>query len=188
MIRYVEEFGKYVAITGFKNAKIIDVEKFLEKVRKEKTSKVEIQFFDAKLVATWQHLYFAALNALTAFKNKYNISKSFEVETMLYASAQRQIRKAMEVMGIEPRSTDIAVLVVGDKTEEIEKTLLTISKHVDVQSDDKVLELSKEKVATIRETLRISDVELETVKRKHNAKNALVDLVIERMALLPTYR
>ncbi|MDH5793660.1 MAG: KEOPS complex subunit Cgi121, partial [Candidatus Bathyarchaeota archaeon] len=89
MLKYIEEFGKYAAITGFRNVQIKDTEEFLKKICKKKGSNVETQFFDAKYVATWQHLYFAVLNALTAFKNKGNISKSVTMETLLYASAQR---------------------------------------------------------------------------------------------------
>jgi len=48
---------------------------------------VEVQLFDASLVTTWEHLYFAALDSLTAFRNRENISRSLAMETMLYASA-----------------------------------------------------------------------------------------------------
>ena len=114
MLKYIEEFGKYAAITGFRNVKIRDTEEFLKKIRKRKGSNVEIQFFDAKFVVTWQHLYFAVLNALTAFKNKGNISKSIAMETMLSASTQRQIRKAMELLGIKSETSEIAVLIIGE--------------------------------------------------------------------------
>lgn len=188
MLKFIEEFGKYVAIEGLRNAKIKDIKKLLDEIRKEKPSNVEIQFFDAKFVATWRHLCFAALNALTAFKNKSNISKSLEMETMLYASAQRQIRKAMELLGIKPNTINIAVLVVGDKIEKVKTTLSTIQKRIDAQVDGEVLELSKEKIALIRKAFDISDRELETIMRKDDAENALTDLVIERMALLATQR
>lgn len=188
MLKYIEEFGKYVAIEGFKNAKIKDVKKFLEEIQKEKPSNVKIQFFDAEFVATWRHLYFAVLNALTAFKNKYNISKSFEMEAMLYVSAQRQIRKAMGLLGIKPNTINMAVLVVGDKKEKIKATISAISKRINAQADDKVLELSKQKIAIIRKTFEISDTELEAITKEDNIENALANLVIERMALLATQR
>lgn len=188
MLKRIEEFGKYVAIEGFKNAKIGDVKKFLEEIRKEKPSNVEIQFFDAEFVATWRHLYFAVLNALTAFKNECNISKSFEMETMLYASAQRQIRRAMELLGIKSNTENIAVLVVGNEKEKIKATVSAISKRIAAQVDDKILEMSRQKMAMIRKTFKISDKELEVVTREDNIENALTDLVIERMALLTTQR
>ena len=188
MLKHIEEFGKYVAITGFRNAKIKDIEGFLKKIGKEKQPSIEIQFFDAQLVATWQHLYFAALNALTAFANGDNISKSLAMETMLYASAQRQIRKATELVGIKHDSSNIATLVIDEKPETAESALSMISKHLGAKRDDNVLGLSEEKMATIQKKFGISDLELETVTKKDSLEKALTNLVIEHMALLAIQR
>jgi KEOPS complex subunit Cgi121 len=188
MLKHVEEFGKCAAITGFRNVKIKDTKEFLKKIRKEKPSNVETQFFDAKFVASWQHLYFAVLNALTAFKNKGNISKSLAMETLLYASAQRQIRKAMELLGIKSETSEIALLIIGQNPETVKSALSMISASVNVQHDDTVLELSEEKRRIIQKTFGISDLELKTVMKKDGLEEALTNLVIERMALLATRR
>lgn len=186
MLKQIEEFAKHVAIVGFRNVKIENIKEFFKKIREEKSSNVEIQFFDAKLVATWQHLYFAALNALTAFMNEENISRSLEMESMLYASAQRQIRKAMKFLGIKPNSSEVGVLIIGEKLESVRSALSLVSKHLKAKRDNTVLKLTKEKTVAIRKTFRISDVELETVTNKNNVEKALTNLVIERMALLTT--
>ncbi|MBS7636526.1 hypothetical protein KEJ37_04195 [Candidatus Bathyarchaeota archaeon] len=188
MLKPVEEFGKYVAIAGFKNVKIADVEEFLENVRKCLAKNVEAQFFDARLVATWQHLYFAALNALNAFKNGVNISKSLAVEMLLYASAQRQIRKAMNLIGIKSDSKVIAAIIVGEREEDVEEALQAISRIVGGRRDDAVLKLSRKKIETIRKAFEISDLELEAVMKGKNLDQALINLVIERVALLAIER
>lgn len=188
MLKYIEENGRYVEITGFKNAKIADPEKFLENIRREKQPNIETQFFDAKLVATWQHLYFAVLNALTAFKNRENISKSLEVEIMLYASAQSQIQKAIRLLGIHRDSSDIAVVIIGEEPERLKSALSTVAKHINAQSDETALELTEEKMAAIQKVFKISDEELKTVRKKDDMKKAFVNLVIERVALLTTRR
>jgi KEOPS complex subunit Cgi121 len=188
MLKHIEEFGKYAAITGFRNVKIKDAKEFLKKIHKEKPLNVETQFFDAKYVATWQHLYFAVLNALTAFKNKENISKSVTMETLLYASAQRQIRKAMELLGIKSETSEIALLIIGQNPETVKSALSMISASVNVQHDDTVLELSEEKRRIIQKAFGISDLELKTVMKKDGLEEALTNLVIEQMALLATRR
>lgn len=188
MLKRLEEFGRYVAIAGFRDAKIADVERLLNAVKSKMGLNVEFQFFNAKLVATWQHLYFASLNALTAFKNKDNISKSLAVETMLYASAQRQIRKAMELTGIKKGVSEIAVLVICEDAENVNSALSYIAELVDAKRDDKVLMLSEEKIRALRKAFEISDVEIEAVISKGGLEKAVVDLVIERMALLSTRR
>jgi len=189
LLKRIEGFGKYIAITGFRNVKLANVEELFSIVRKEINTTVEIQFFDAKFVATWQHFYFAVLNASTAFKNKENISKSLAMETMLYASAQRQIRKAMKLLGIKSDTSEIAALIIGEKLETVKSALSVISAHINAHPDDTILELSEEKMKAIQKAFGISDVELETVtKRGEDLDEALKSLIIERMALLSTQR
>jgi KEOPS complex subunit Cgi121 len=186
MLKYIEEAGKYVEITGFRNLSIEDAEEFVKASRFGAPQSSCVQFFNAELVATWQHLYFAVLNALLAFKNERKISKSVAMETMLYASAQRQIRKAIDLMGVKCSSANVAVVVIGESAESVESFLSEVSKRVGEKTDDGVLELSKEKVQGIREAFGITETEVETVMEKDNGEDALVDLVIERVALLST--
>jgi len=185
---YVREFRKNCEIVGFRNVEVNETELFLKAASKDKPADVEAQFFDADLVATWQHLYFALLNALTAFKNRENLSKSVAMETMLYASGRRQIQKATQLLGIKPASRNIAVLIVGDKAEVVQKTLAKVSRRVGGQLDDSVLEFSEKKIERVKRTFDISEAELETVMEGHDVEKALVDLVIERVALLATGR
>lgn len=188
MLEHIEEFNRYILIVGFKKVNIKDTEAFLGEMQRKKPSNVEIQFFDVRFVASWQHLYFATLNALTAFKNKREISKNIALETMLYASAQRQIRKAMSLLGITPKTSEIAVLIIGENPETVKSALQAISANINAQRDDTVLELSEEKKKIIKKTFGISELELSTVMKKDNLGDALTNLVIERMALLATQR
>lgn len=184
MLKQVKDFGKYVAIAGFKEVQLGGITHFVETVRKEKPSGVDVQFFDARLVATWQHLYFSALNALTAFKNRDNISNSLAMECLLYASAQRQIRKAMKILGVKTDLSQIAVLAIGEKTSSLKRTLSLVLSQIKGVRDDTVLKLSSEKSPIIRNFFGISEVELETIMNQGGVEKALRKLVIERVALL----
>ena len=188
MLIYVKEFRKNCEIAGFKGVEVNGIEAFLEAINRGKLAGVDAQFFDADLVATWQHLYFAVLNGLTAFKNEENLSKSVPMETMLFASGRRQIRKATQLLGIKPGSRNVAVLVVGGKAEVVQKALVEISRLIGGQPDDSVLELSRKKMERIKRVFDISEEELETVMEGDDVEKALVDLVVERMALLATAR
>jgi KEOPS complex subunit Cgi121 len=186
LLNFIEEFGKYVAVAGFKEIEIEDIGNFLATIRKEKPPDTHIQFFDANLVATWQHLYYAALNALTAFKNNDNISETVAMEAMLYASAQRQISKAIELLGIKLDSSDIAALVITEKPDSAQSALSNILRQTKSERDDAILAWSKKKIIAIRRVFGISDVELQTVMKRGGVRKALMNLVIERMALLAT--
>ena len=188
MIKKLEHFDKYFATAGFRNVKINDVNNFFSQVRK-KTKDVHIQFFDAKLIAGWEHLYFAVLNALRAFKGKLNISNSLAVEALLYASAQRQISKAVGLLGIKPEAPHVAVLVIAETKQGANVALEIVSQLMPGERDDTALKLTDKKVKDIRRLFGISDIELEAkLEKKGLEKEALIDLVIEHVALLVTQR
>ncbi|MCX8154110.1 MAG: KEOPS complex subunit Cgi121 [Candidatus Bathyarchaeota archaeon] len=186
MLRYIEEMGKYVEITAFRNVEIANVEDLLKALDRIKQKHVWVQVLDAERVATWQHLYFAVLNALIAFKNKRNLSKNLAMEVMLYASAQRQIQKAVNIIGLKQDSKNIAAVIVGDDQNAVKAGLAAVADAVGGIHDESILELSEEKVLRLRETFTISEQELEAVKRKDDSEQALVKLIIERVALLAT--
>ncbi|UCH32648.1 MAG: hypothetical protein JSV05_04545 [Candidatus Bathyarchaeota archaeon] len=187
MIRQVEEYGKYVAIAGFRDVRLVDIEQILTISQKGFRSG-GIQFFDAQLIAGWQHLFFTAVNALKAFKNGTNISKKLSIECLLYASAQRQIKNAVNLIGIKPDTSEIAVLAITDD-ERIANTALTnISKLIPGIREDGVLELSDEKMDQIKRLFRISNGELRSKLEENGEKQAICDLVIEHIALLVTQR
>ncbi len=189
MIRKLEGFNKYIVIAGFRNVKIKNIEKFFILV-KQKTGNACVQFFDAKLVASWQHLYFAALNAVNAFKSKLNISNNLGIEILLYASAQRQIREAVKLIGIHPTSRKVAVVIVANTRNKASSLSSVISAMLTGSiRDDGLLELTDDKVEGIRMLFEISDIELEAkVEKEDSMKEALMDLVIEHVALLVTQR
>lgn len=188
MLKQIEEFETYAEISGYKNVKISQAKEFLESVSRKKPAGVEAQFFDARRVATWEHLYFAALNALKAFRNRENISKSLAMETLLYVAGERQIIRAVELVGIRESSSDVAVLIIGKEPRKMKSALSKISKNIGGQRDEKVLELSKDKMATIQRVFNVLDAELRTVMERNDVEKALTDLVVERVALLATQR
>jgi KEOPS complex subunit Cgi121 len=181
-----EKPNEHITIIGFRNVQIEDINAFLEHFRKEDKG-ASVQFFDAKHVAGPQHLYFAALNALNAFHKNTNISNNLAVEALLYASAQRQIKKAVKMLGIKHDSSEVAVLIITENRHRKSDSLRQVAKIVPGERDDGVLELTEKKLGNIKKLFGISDIEFESKLEKEGVeKEALTDLVIERMALLGT--
>ena len=185
MLQYLKEYDKYLEITGYNKITFDKAESFLKINRKQIQKNVGIQFFDAELIATQEHLYFAVLNALQAFKNKTNLSNSPAMETLLYASAQRQIQKAIERCGIKPQTKSMALIIIGEDPKQIENTLDAISKSVCCEPDESVLEIKKSKEPKIKKAFEITETELKIIENS-NQKKAIADLIIERVALLGT--
>jgi tRNA threonylcarbamoyladenosine modification (KEOPS) complex Cgi121 subunit len=105
---------------------------------------------------------------------------------MLYASAQRQIRKAIALVGVKRDSANVAAVIMGENPDAVKTVLSAVSKRVGAEPDEAVLALSKGKVQSIRRAFDVSEKELETVMAKGDVEQALVNLVVERMALLST--
>ena len=185
-MHYIEEYGAYAEINGFRNVKFSDAEGFLKDSRSRGRLNLELQFFDASLIATSRHLYFAVLNALQAFQNKTNISKRLAVETMLYASAQRQIQRAIQRCGIKPQTQNMATTIIGESPAEIQALLSEISFCVRAEPDESVLEMTAEKLEKIKKTFQVKAEEVKSVIKNENQNDAVVSLVIERVALLAT--
>jgi hypothetical protein len=90
-------------------------------------------------------------------------------------------------MGIKKDSTEVAALIM---TEDVHKKigyLRLVSENVPGERNDSVLELTNKKIEKIKKLFNISDTEFEAkLKKEGLEKEALTDLVIERMALLVT--
>ena len=185
---WLEKFNRHLMVAGFRNVKIRDADDFFQTL-KDDTDNTCVQFLDASLVAGFEHLRFAALNALNAFEGQVCISSNLAIEILLYASAQRQIKEALRLIGIQPSTRKVAVVILGSTQEQSSKKLRAVSPLIGGQRDDRVIDLTDEKQAGIKKLFGISDAELEAkAKRRGLEKQALIDLVIEHMALLVTQR
>jgi len=185
---WLEGYNQHLTIAGFEDVQIKHIDGFFKATR-NKTTGACLQFFDASLIGGLDHLRFAALNALNAFKNRANISSSLSMETLLYASAQRQIKEAVRLIGIKPSTSRVAVLVLAETQKQASSVLKGVSELLGGQRDDSVVDLADYKVADLKRLFKISNVELEAkTERKGAEKQALTDLIIEHMALLVTQR
>ena len=184
--KHLKETDKVVQITGYRNLDIGNSKEFVKKIREKLPQKTWIQFFDPSIIATWQHLFFAIVNAELSFKNGRNISKSIEMETLLYASAQHQINKAIKKIGIKTDSSDIAIVIVANEEEQIDEALLMISRCLEKKPDEAVIEFSDKKHENISKVFDISKKEIKAILKDDNIRNAIRDIVLERMALLST--
>jgi KEOPS complex subunit Cgi121 len=124
---------------------------------------------NAELVCGIDHLRSAVAHAIRAFERKKNVSSTLSIETLLYASGERQISKAMEKMGIAEGAEGAVIVFFG--VEDIDGTLRSLG----LERDDSVIETSKEKVIRFG----ITKNEIDMVP-----EDSLSDLVLERIAFV----
>jgi tRNA threonylcarbamoyladenosine modification (KEOPS) complex Cgi121 subunit len=187
LIKELKEFNQFIAIMGLRKVQVKDVAVFISLVRQKVGDEAEVQFFNADLIADWQHLYFATVNALTAFRNQLNISNSLAVEIILYASGCRQISDAIEKLGVKPETSNVAVLILSESCKKVNRTLKIVSDLIGGKPDDSVLELTDRKSENVKRLFEISDIELQAkLESEKDEKKVLTKLVIEHVALLST--
>jgi KEOPS complex subunit Cgi121 len=133
-----------------------------------------VQALDADKIAGERHIRFAAKKALAAFSDQRNIAKDAGMEIMRYASGERQIERAL-------------FMRVSDRTERIALILIGSGSWPDASEISRIIELDEQGgsfcAKAVIEAFNISSEELLAV-----GEERIEDLVIERVALVDTYR
>jgi len=182
----INEYNREIIILGFGEVKVDNVNDFVNSL-KQKLPGVQFQVFDAEYVAGRRHLFFAALNALKVFEQGENISDNVEMEALLYASGQRQIKKAIELLGLRPTTTRLAMLVFLPKGAEAKDVEEKTSNAIRAKRNDDVLDVDEDKIGRLMKTFQITPLELETIaSSREDMDEAVTKAVVERIALLAT--
>jgi KEOPS complex subunit Cgi121 len=146
--------------------KIIDPNQLLGRLKSVKGGRVLA--LDAGMVCGREHLESAVEHALRAFDRGTNSANDIMMETMLYASGERQISKAREKMSLKEGSESVALVLFGAHKDEA----LLVS---ELEEDESVLECKVDKLVRFG----IEPQELDAVP-PGKAK----DLVLERVAFV----
>ena len=133
-----------------------------------------VQALDADKIAGERHIRFAAKKALAAFSEARNIAKDAGMEIMRYASGERQIEKAL-------------FMRISDRTERMALVLVGSGSLPDAAELSRIIELDGQGgsfcAKAVKEAFNITSEELGAV-----GEERIEDLVIERVALVDTYR
>ena len=102
-----------VEILGF-TGEIESIPKTLEQVENIRNSCCDvgiIQLMNADAIAGKEHLQQGVIHAINAFKRGENLAKDLGIEILIRTSAQRQISKAFDILGLEEGKMNIAVVM-----------------------------------------------------------------------------
>ena len=132
---------------------------------------------DADKVVSERHIRFAAEKAFSAISQGRNIAKDPGMEIMRYASGERQIERAL-AMGISDSTERMALLLasLGDESRWPDPSELSSL----INLDERGCSFKEE---AIKDAFNISEQEIEMV-----GKGRVEELIIERVALVDTYR
>lgn len=103
-----------VEILGF-TGEIESVAKTLEQIDNMRNSCCDvgiIQLMNADAIAGREHLQHGTIHAIKAFERGENLAKDLGIEILIRTSAQRQISKAFDILGLKEGKMNIAVVMI----------------------------------------------------------------------------
>lgn len=141
-----------------------------------------VQFLNADLIAGYEHVLTSLKFAIRSWKKNRNIAKSLAMEVVLYASATRQIKDAIDKMGINPNSKGCIALIID--VEAIVDEVLRYG-----EEDESLIEITKEKIPKLMEAFNIKESEFSIAKLIYEKEEiAIQSLVLEKIALSELFR
>ncbi|TFF67775.1 hypothetical protein EU520_01295 [Candidatus Thorarchaeota archaeon] len=147
-----------------------------------------IQFLNPQCVAGELHLLSAAQNAWNAWSGDYAIARALDVEIILYASAQRQIKTAFAVMGLESGLDSVGVVVVAESKQSAEDALRRLEQEVGANVENP-FQMSDERLGRIQHFFKIPESEMDAIAKSDTLGDrwtALVRCVVSRVSLVAT--
>jgi tRNA threonylcarbamoyladenosine modification (KEOPS) complex Cgi121 subunit len=176
--------GKHLLIQGLADCKNPDPNGLLRRMRAAFPT-VQLQFMRADRIGGREHLYYAARNTVRAFSQNRQRSHTLAVELLLYTSCQRQISKAIKILGLEPGTSDVVLAALSSKSIPL-ALVDRAADELKARLDDRVWEVSsRTKAGGLRRTYGITRVESEASKMAGESEDSVLKrLIIERSALL----
>ncbi len=160
--------GHEIKISGFET-EINDIKEIMGFI-KDLTNKNDctVQLMRARGIAGEKHALHATAQAIKAFERNENTAKDLGLEICLRASAQRQISKALKILGINKGKNDLCVVAV-DGGKSVQKKLENV-----LGPKQKVL---KPDIEVLQELYQISPLEIESA-------GDMERVMVERSAIL----
>lgn len=177
---------QYCGITGITSMKLPSIAEFFVFL-KEIQGDLIVQCFDSTRIASWEHVFFAAYNAIWSYNQSNKFSQDQGIEFLLFLSGQRQIKIAKERYGIRDSTEEMGLVLLGNNPKQFSQVAERIMTYVDGKENDSILELGENKIELIMTGFKITDGELHAIcpKGSHvEEQDALVKLVLNRITML----
>ncbi len=126
-------------VIGAESEEPVDSSEILDLINDYKDkNNVFIQVFNPSLVVGKEHLIWAYNKAKKTFENENNRASDIGIETLLWASAEWQIKNALKKMGIQGKIKKIAMITDADINDLLD--------HLDFNRNDDILMTSEKKL------------------------------------------
>ena len=149
----------YIGISENQNLNNLDTDSFLLLAKSLSESVLAFQFFNSLMIIDDLHLLSAAQNAVNAMNGDYMISRSLDVELIVYASAQRQIGLALDTMGVVDQLASVTAVCIDEDEKKVRQCLSDVTKGVG-EENSPMFNPTPEKITSLMESFGITDLEM----------------------------
>ena len=181
-----ESLFQYCGMTGLNSIQLKSISQFFDLIESLKKN-IIVQCFNCAHIASWEHVFFAAYNAMWSYINGKRFSEDLGIQFLLFASGQRQIKIAIERLGLTSDLTEMGVVIFGNDPEQFSRVIKEIKAQVGGNEEFSTLNLNEHKFKQVMNDFNISEKELQAIMEKNNIKydsNSLIKIIMSRMALL----
>lgn len=175
-----------VGISEIHNSNNLTQDELLDLAKSMSSDSLALQLMNGLLIADASHLLSAAQNAVNALSGKYMLSRSLDVEIIVYASAQRQIGRALDELGVYDGLEHVAVVMIGKDRKSVEQSLEEITKKVGKEFSNP-FEGNKERNERIMKHFNIDEKEILTFTESDDdleRQKALSRCIVSRVSLV----
>ncbi len=148
-----------IGISENKNSRGLDTDKLLEVAKSLSESVLAFQFLNSMMIVDEMHLLSGAQNAVNALKGDYMISRTLDVELVVYVSAQRQIGRALDIMGVTDELSSVGVVCIDEDEKKVRECLMGIAEKVGEEISP-MFSPTSEKISSLMQNFGITELEM----------------------------
>ena len=181
-----ESSDEVIGIAELHNSNRLKQDELIQFARSLSSDSLTVQLMNGLLIADETHLLSAAQNALNAKRGEYMLSRSLDVEIIVFASAQRQIGRALDALGVYDNLDEIAVVVVGADTSSVKDCIQDLARKIGNETIPSFA-VTSERIGRIKDHYQISDKEIGAISDSATIESQLAALsrcIVSRVSLV----
>lgn len=181
-----ENNDEVIGIAELHNSNHLKQNELIQLAKSLSSDSITVQLMNGLLIADETHLLSASQNALNAKKGEYMLSRSLDVEIIVFASAQRQIGRALDALGVYDGLDEIAVVVVGTDASSVEESIRDLAGKIGNETIP-AFAVTSERIERIKDHYQISDKEIGAISTSDTIESQLAALsrcIVSRVSLV----
>jgi KEOPS complex subunit Cgi121 len=187
----IEQLGldnedKVVGIAELRNSNNLKQEELIQLATSMSSEILTIQLLNGQLIANEIHLLSATQNAIKAQQGDYMISRSLDVEVIVFASTQRQIGRALEALGVYDGLEELALVVIGTDSSQVEHSIKELADAIGAEVVP-AFAVSEDRIERVKQHFQISDKEISALSDSdalQSKLDALSRCIVSRVSLV----